>query len=504
MFDEHGEKLRLQDIPSVRLLSGEQPEPLLMRYVEATSGEERWVLLKATAVRDQAGEIEAAVTIIEDVTVSRRAATRMEFLARAGQILASSLDYEQTLRNVAGLAVPQIADWCAVDLFDEDGMREHVTVAHADPQKVQLARRLREMEPEELNPEQGLGLVRETGVPALYTDITEEMVQRAARDEEHQKLLQQVGLRAALIVPMVARGRTLGALTLVSAESGRTFDQGDVEFAEQVAVRAALAVDNARLFAERSEVARTLQESLLPDALPSIPGWEVATLYRPAGHGNEVGGDFYDFWEVDGCWLMVIGDVTGKGVAAASVTSLVRYTARAAAEFDSRPAKILAQIDAALKRRPQTSICTALCVKLGDEHITLASGGHPLPFVVGVHGVRQVGAPGTMLGAFEGAAWPEASFTVKQGETLVAITDGVTDVVGKDRERFGRGRLRELLGGMGNGLSAEDLCNGVTDALDAFQVGAQADDTALVVMRLTADAEHSDALAKSAAATSGT
>ena len=137
------------------------------------------------------------------------------------------------------------------------------------------------------------------------------------------------------------RERTIGALTMVSAESGRTFDQSDLEFAEQIAERAALAVENARLYSERSEVARTLQRSLLPEALPEIPGWEIAALYRPAGQGTEVGGDFYDFWQVDGDWLMMIGDVTGKGVGAAAVTSLVRHTARAASDFDPSPARIL-------------------------------------------------------------------------------------------------------------------------------------------------------------------
>ncbi len=104
---------------------------------------------------------------------------------------------------------------------------------------------------------------------------------------------------------------------MVSAESGRTFDEGDVEFAAEIAVRAALAVENARLYSERSEIARTLQNSLLPEALPEIPGWEIAALYRPAGQESEVGGDFYDFWQVGEDWLMIIGDVTGKGVRAA-------------------------------------------------------------------------------------------------------------------------------------------------------------------------------------------
>ena len=160
---EHGEPIVLGDLPSVRVLRGEQPEPLLLRAVDRESGEERWSLLKTTAVRDAGGAVEAAVTIIEDVTESRRAAMRMEFLTRAADVLASSLDYQQTLRNVAGLAVPQLADWCAVDLFTEEGAREPVAIAHTDPAKIRTAERLRAFEPKVLNPDQGLGPVLRTG-----------------------------------------------------------------------------------------------------------------------------------------------------------------------------------------------------------------------------------------------------------------------------------------------------------------------------------------------------
>src|SRR5947209_4559159 len=354
-FGEGGGEVRMEDLPSVRALRGESPEPLMMRYVHRGTGEERWVVLKATAIRDSSGSIEAAVTIIEDVTAAKRSSLQMEFLARASQVLASSLDYQETLRNVAGLAVPQIADWCGVDLFDQEGAREPVAVAHVDPSKLEMAERLRAFDPDELDPDQGLGLVRRTGEPVLYNDIPDELLMEAAVDEEHLELLRAVGMRAVLIIPMVARSRTIGALTLVSAESSRTFDQSDIEFAGQIAERAALAVENARLYSERSEVARTLQSSLLPEALPELPGWEIAALYRPAGQQRQVGGDFYDFWEVDGDWLMMIGDVTGKGVGAATVTSLVRHTAWAASDFDRRPAAILERVDAALKRRPSLS-----------------------------------------------------------------------------------------------------------------------------------------------------
>jgi PAS domain S-box-containing protein len=485
---EHGQAIELDDLPSVRLLRGERPDPLLLRYVRRATGEEQWVLLKATAVRDASGAIEAAVTIIEDMTAVKRSALRMEFLAQASKVLASSLDYQETLRNVAGLAVPQIADWCAVDLFDEEGAREPVAVAHVDPAKLDMAERLRAYEPQELDPKQGLGRVRDTGEPLLYPQIPDELIVDAAVDAEHLRLLRAVGLRSALIVPMTATNRTIGALTMVNAESGRIFEPDDLKFAAQIAERAALAVENSRLYTERSAVALTLQRSLLPEALPDIPSWEIAALYRPAGHGSEVGGDFYDFWEVEGGWLMMIGDVTGKGVAAATVTSLVRHTAWTASDVDPRPAAILDRVDGALRRRPSLSVCTALCLRLTDQQATIALGGHPLPLCVGEDGVREVGSHGTLLGAFATVRRPETEFVMRPGETFVAFTDGVTDTVGADGERFGMRRLKEALTGAQN-ETPMGIRTRLTTALEDFQVGAQADDTAIVVMRYTARAD---------------
>jgi serine phosphatase RsbU (regulator of sigma subunit) len=287
-----------------------------------------------------------------------------------------------------------------------------------------------------------------------------------------------------LIVPLSIRERTIGALTMVSAESGRTFDSGDVEFAEQIATRAALAVERARLYSERAVISRTLQNSLLPDAIPSIPGWEVAALYRPAGHDSEVGGDFYDLWQVGDEWLMMIGDVTGKGVGAATLTAVVRHTARAASEYDSRPASVLERVDVALRRRPLTSLCTALCLRASPSATTVAAGGHPLPLLIGEDGISRVGEHGTMLGALKRTRWPEQEVALQPGETLVAFTDGVTDTVGERGERFGEDRLRETLARLGD-RAPEQLCADLAAALQEFQVGAQADDTAIVIMRFT-------------------
>ena len=176
-----GQEIDMDDLPSVRLLRGEQPEPLLMHWVNRATGEERWALLKTAAVRDADGSMQAAVTVIEDVTATRRRTLRLEFLAQTtNQVLASSLDYQETLRNVTSLAVPQIADWCAVDLFNDEGGRESVAVAHTDPTKLAMAERLRAFEADELHPQRALGRIRRTSESLLFRDITDELLVKAA------------------------------------------------------------------------------------------------------------------------------------------------------------------------------------------------------------------------------------------------------------------------------------------------------------------------------------
>ena len=171
------------DIPSVRQLAGEPAESLLLRTVHRETGEIKWDLLKATVLRDESGEPIAAVTIIEDVTHEKTVELRERFLAQATETLMSSIDYQETLRNVAWLAVPEIADWCAVDLVDESGAREQVVVAHRDADKLMLAERLRRYDPDPPDPERGVGRVIRTGLSELYPEIPE----RAARDRRDKR-----------------------------------------------------------------------------------------------------------------------------------------------------------------------------------------------------------------------------------------------------------------------------------------------------------------------------
>ena len=488
---EDGQSLSMDDMPSVRILRGETAEPLLIRTVDQRTKEERWNLLKAAPLLDADGAVDATIMVIEDVTEQKRAEQRTAFLARASALLSSSLDYEQTLRTVAQLAVPDIVDWCAVDLYDPDGDRIPVAVAHANPARLALAEELRAYRPERIDPNQGVGAVLRTGEAILYADIPDDMLRRGAADDHHLALLREVGMRSVVIAPMKLGERILGTMTFVSAESGRLLDASDVVVAEQIAARAAVAIENSRLYGERSRIARILQESLIPTELPQIPGYELASAYVPAVQDTEVGGDFYDAWEVADGWMVIIGDVTGKGVEAAALTALARHTLRAASEFVSSPAALLQRLDGTLRRAGGLSICTALCLRLRGSEVTIAAGGHPLPLQISADGISTLGEHGPLLGGLADMHWEDTTVRLAPGTTLVLYTDGVTDACDSTGARFGSQRLASTLATQGTQPVA-DAVGHVLDAINAFQVGPHADDVAILAVRYNAEDSRSE------------
>jgi PAS domain S-box-containing protein len=357
----------------------------------------------------------------------KTASEEQRFLVEASTLLTSSLDYEATLRRLAQLLVAPIAgsplaDWCVVHI-QENGALRQLPVAHPDPSKVELARRLGERYPPDPRAPRGAPEVIRTGRSELYPEITESLLTQAAQDPEHLELLRGLGFRSAMVVPLAASGRSLGAITLVSAESGRRYGQSDLAFAEDLARRAGLAMQNARLFKERDEIARKLQESLLPPQLPVIPGCELASLYRAAGEGSEVGGDFYDVFATgDGGWTLVIGDVCGKGPDAAGVTGLARHTLRATAMQERKPSRILATLnEAILQQRSDHVFCTVSYVRLKTgrrgARLTVCCGGHPQPLVLRTNGtVEPVGVPGTLLGVFPDPELSDKAVDLDRGD----------------------------------------------------------------------------------------
>jgi PAS domain S-box-containing protein len=217
-------------------------------------------------IRNERGQIIGVVLVFRDVSEKKRAEVHNEFLAKAGEALVSSLDYQVTLGTVAEFAVPRLADWCAVDLVDATtGVAKQVSVAHADPNKIAYARELGERYPANANARTGVPHVIRTGKSELYTDIPEELLEAAARDEEHLRVIRELKLRSAMVVPLRTRGRTFGAMTFVYAESGRRYTQEDLSFAEDLARRAAMAIENALALRDADE-ARSLERWLRAEA----------------------------------------------------------------------------------------------------------------------------------------------------------------------------------------------------------------------------------------------
>jgi PAS domain S-box-containing protein len=273
MQDESLHPLMPEALPARRVLRGEQPPPMLIRYRARSSGEWRWSLVRATPIRNvETGWIEFAVSAFRDVTEERRSADTQRFLAEAGEALASSLDYEATLAAVVQLAVPRLADWCAIEILQEgETLPKQLAVAHSDPTKVELARELRRRYPPDPAAPLGLMQVLRTGEPELISEITEELVRTHIQPPEQAKLLLELGLRSSMIVPLRVQGRVFGALLFVSAESGRRYDREGLSFAVEIARRAALAVENARLYREAQEAVR------LRDVFFSVASHELKT-----------------------------------------------------------------------------------------------------------------------------------------------------------------------------------------------------------------------------------
>ena len=487
ILDEEGNPMPTERLPGRRALAGERGAEEVVRFRLRATGDERWSAVKATPIFDDDGFVTMAINVIEDITTHKRAERAQRFLADSSALLGASLEPTHVLGQVARLAVPEVADWVAVHMPGESGI-ELVAVAHRDPDLVVRAQELDRELPTRWDAPRGVANVLRTGRSELYPDIPQ--LRPETEDErERSAHVRTFAMRSALVVPMIARGRTIGALTLATDQSGRRFDEHDLELAEELARRCATAVDNARLFSERAYIARTLQQSLLPAELPDIPGIEAAARFRPTGEGNEVGGDFYDLFESGGRgWTVVMGDVCGKGPDAAAVTALARYTLRAAAMRERLPSRSLGLLnEALLRQRSDRRFCTVAYAYLEPlsegARLGFASGGHPLPLLLRADGtVQPVGAPGTLLGVLPDPSFEDKSLSLAPGDAIVFYTDGVIEGRGPNTTLDEEGLALLVAACAGEG--ADSIAARVEDAAVAAQEGSPRDDIAVLVLRV--------------------
>jgi serine phosphatase RsbU (regulator of sigma subunit) len=417
---------------------------------------------------------------------AERAQRRMAFLADISGFLAGLLDPEAALNTVASLAVPDLADWCAIHLVERGR-----TVAQVAPATTDTDRHAALLEGGVL----GTAHVLATGTAEVHDDLSRG---------------RPGGPRfgAAFVLPLKARGRVLGTLSLVN-ELGRPLGEDDIVLARELAARAAVALDTARLFNERSQVARRLQDSLLPPTLPSIPGLELGARYRAAGEGLDVGGDFYDAFPVGirgpnvigSRWMLAVGDVRGQGVEAAAVTGLARHTIRSAAIAGLSPREIMAHLNDVLLRHEaeraagapddwETSEPRFLTVLLVAVELTargaetvVCAAGHPLPLLRRADGtVTPAGKPGGLVGIVPEIDLTDTPVLLEPGDALVCFTDGVIE-----RHEGGRfvgetGIARAIAGG--RDLDAAGLARLVEATAVGFGEGEPEDDMAVLVVRV--------------------
>jgi PAS domain S-box-containing protein len=472
--------------------SGEALEAEVAGYSPAAPAERRHWIVAIYPVRDGAGELVGVGATVTDITERVAAERRVAFLARAGEVLGRSLDFETTLRDVASIAVPDLADWCIIDLVEPGGTARRVAVAHEDPDRARRGWELSERYPPALDEPGGLATMLRTRAPNLVDEIDEGMLRAIARDDEHFDALRELDIAAALTAPLVVRGRVLGALTLMFGAARRRPGEAELDLAAQIAARAATAIDNARLHRDRSRIARTLQRSLLPPRLPRIAGFEIAACYRAAGEGNEVGGDFYDvFQRTDSSWIVALGDVCGKGAEAAALTALARYTLRAAAISDGAPRALMTSLNEAILRdhdgaAPGDRFMTAItgCLDLDPAHpvLTIGSAGHPPPVLVRADGTGEaLDIGGRALGLLPGVEVGSRKVDLRPGDALLLYTDGVLDA-GAPRTPLDVGELVAVACRASRGPAAEMARAVERAALDRAN-GAPRDDIAIVVLR---------------------
>ena len=430
--------------------------------------------------------------------LERRRRGRIGFLAEASELLASTLDQEKTISLIAQLVVPRLAAWCAVLLADDAGDLYPAYVWHADESLIDPLAGLLQMVPPPEADEAG----RSWSLAADGTALTDEAVVLAAD--------------AAWCFPLAARGRSLG-MVVIGRPRGDRPPREALELTEDLARRAALALDNARLYEQQQLTSQALQRSLLPPELPRIPGVDLSVAHKVAGEGNEVGGDFYDVFPAgENRWRFAIGDVCGTGPEAAAVTGLARHALRILAREGHDVADVMGRLNQLiLEEGPRARFITLLHGELtvlggaapgpeeegalfdGDGEgaraavrLRLVSAGHPLPLLLRAKPgpgpallPRAAAEPQPLLGVIGDLCFTAQTVDLYPGDLLLSVTDGITE------RRDAAGRLLDDEDGLAHvlarcgGLNAGAVAARIQRAAEDFGVGPRTDDMALLVLR---------------------
>jgi PAS domain S-box-containing protein len=411
-----------------RVMRGERLDTYETERIRA-DGARISVSLTVSPIRSPMRGLIGASVVARDITAQVRRRRAQEFLVAASRLLDTSLDPEETARTIVSTAVPELADLCLIDFRRPDGWYGDSIVAGANPEMAVRLERIRRDQPLDPAGEHPVAQVLRLNQPMIWRDLkAPEVVDKVSQNEDHLQLMRDAGYNSAAVVPLVARGRTLGALSFLHGHGDLRYDPGDLDFLSELGERAALALDNARLYRERDRVAKSLQRGLRPPRPADVDGLDVSVVFEAAGEGIEIGGDLYDVLPSEhGCWVLV-GDVAGKGSTAASVSVAVRHSVRGLTREIGEPDEVLQRVNELLLAGDSLNdFATAMLVCLRREEsgwlITLASAGHPPAVLTGEDGPELLGG-GTVLGAWEEANVELHQRRLEPGSTLALCTDG--------------------------------------------------------------------------------
>ncbi|WP_441250031.1 SpoIIE family protein phosphatase [Kitasatospora sp. McL0602] len=402
----------------------------------------------------------------------------LSFLVEASDLLAGTLEHEQTLALMAQMAVPTLSTWCAVYTTGDQGAGADLAfVLHEDEDRIDGLRALLDKTPApETDPAPGA---------RFWTAPVD--TARASGQADSPELAGLLG--ETVVLPLAARNRVIGLLVL-GVGAGQRLRQEILELAEDLSRRAALALDNSRLYSERTATSQAFQRALLPPELPKIPGVEVEVFYQAAGEGNEVGGDFYDIFPIrEGTYGFAIGDVCGTGPEAASVTGLARNSLRLLAREGLSAPQVLTRLNAAiLDEGTRSRFLTLLYGELtpqedGSTALSLVCAGHPLPLRLRTDGqVDQAASPQPLLGVMDELELTAEELILLPGEVLLCVTDGVTERR-EGLRMLGDDGLAQVLTGC-TGLTAGAVAARVQRAVERFAPEPPSDDMAILTLRV--------------------
>ncbi|MER6604953.1 SpoIIE family protein phosphatase [Streptomyces sp. NPDC000927] len=422
----------------------------------------------------------------------------LSFLVEASDLLAGTLDRDQTLALMAQMTVPTLATWCAVYTIADQSSDPYLSyVLHEDEERIDgLKALLSRIAPPDPVPTPGARIWHAPSEAAHQAALRTSM--RTLGLSEPGGPGPGIGTTLAtaaavggetVVLPLVARNRVIGMLTLGKAADDH-FRQESLELAEDLSRRAALALDNARLYSERMAISQSLQRSLLPPELPEVPNVEIEVIYRAAGEGNEVGGDFYDVFPIrDGAYGFAIGDVCGTGPQAAAVTGLARHALRLLAREGFGGPAVLERLNAAiLDEGARSRFLTLLYGELwpqedGSALLKVVCAGHPLPLRLRQDGsVEAAAEPQPLLGVMEDLDLYEQTVTLAPGDVLLCVTDGVTERREGTR-MLGDDGLADVLATC-TGLTAGAVAARILRAVERFAAEPASDDMAILAMRV--------------------